>query len=123
VNHEKASVHPLCKLLISKGSLRAKQKPNGTLSFSVIDNRKSIAREIDANLLLRAVKASSLKQADFGWDVEVVEKSSNDGSFLNLLYHSHSGMVLIRHRFTLGMLVRGCFVMSGSLKYVVTLTW
>ncbi len=75
-------------LLISDGSLRAKQKPNGTLSFSVIDNRKVIARGIDENLLLRAVKASSLKQADFGWDVEVVEKSSNESSFLNLLYHS-----------------------------------
>ena len=59
-------------LLISVGSLTAKQKPNGTLSFSVIDNRKVIAREIDENLLLRVVKANGLKQGDFGWDVEVV---------------------------------------------------
>jgi hypothetical protein len=75
-------------LLISGGSLKAKQKPNGTLSFSVIDSRKIIAREIDENLLLRVVKASSLKQTDFGWEVEVVEKSSNESSRPNLLYDS-----------------------------------
>ena len=75
-------------LLICAGSLEAKQKPSGRLSFSVIDRRKVIAREIGENLLLRVMKASSIKQQDFGWNVEVVEKTSNKSSFRNLLYHS-----------------------------------
>ena len=74
--------------LICVGSLEAKQKPSGRLSFSVIDRRKVIARDIDENLLLRVVKASSIKQQDVGWDVEVVERSYNKSSFQNLLYHS-----------------------------------
>ena len=69
-------------------SLAGGQNSGGSLTFSVVDERKVIARNIDRDLLLRVVKDSSIKQQNFGWDVQVIQKPFDSKSLSNLLYHS-----------------------------------
>jgi len=85
---KKALFVAFAALLLHGQSLEAKQKPSGTLSFSVVDKRKVLIHDIDKILLLRIVKESSVKQENFGWDVQVVRKPFDKTSSLNLLYHS-----------------------------------
>lgn len=62
------------------------QDRGNTLSFSVMDNRRLIERELGSELLLRVQKVCNSDVAT-GWEVSVIHKPLNEKS-MNLLYHS-----------------------------------
>lgn len=73
--------------LISMAQNGVAGQRDGTLTFSVTDERKVITREMGGRLLLRVVKERSVSQEHYGWRVEVVRKPYRRSSH-NLLYHS-----------------------------------
>lgn len=77
-------------LLISACSLNIALGQKGSIVIDLSDNRRTITRKIDKNLVLRIIKDPSVEHENFGWVVEINRRSVKPSSD-NLIYTNKFG--------------------------------